>query len=286
MRIAIAAVGLAFLCTACGGRRVKLDREPVVAYPGVVEVSAEWVKDKRRRFDVLFFVRNLRGDALVLKRRDITCARGERAGDLDMDDDAVQELGPGETRRLLGKCDLGDVADGPFILRFDAIYVEGEDAPIVRGLVFAVDEFGALAEMADQGRPGGVVAEKTTPPRAAKTAPRPRTKAPPQHAAAPVAEHSLEAGASEMAVKRYLIARELYLQGNLEGAASEFQGAFDIFPESAKLAFNLARCHERLGNSDRAIVFYEKYLERAPANAADREDIERLLSALKKRNQG
>ena len=282
MRIALAIIGLAFLCTACGGRRIVLDREPAVTYPGVVEISADWVKDKKRRFDVLYHVRNLSSDALMLKRRDISCARGEAAGDLVMDKAPVQEIGPGGSRRLLAKCILGGMLDSPFVLRFDAFYLEGEEVPAVRGLVWAVDEFGALADMAHQGRPGNAVADKTAPPKPMKTAPPPPVKTappppkkppPPVVAAGPVAEHSLEPGASEMAVKRYLIARELYLQGNLEGAASEFQGAFDIFPESAKLAFNLARCHERLGNNDRAIGFYEKYLERAPADAADRKDI-------------
>ena len=86
-----------------------------------------------------------------------------------------------------------------------------------------------------------------------------------------------------MANKRYLIGRELYLQGNLEGAAAEFQSAFDIAPQSARLAFNLARCHERMGHTREAIQFYEQYLHLAPPGANDRVDIERLVAAMKKR---
>ncbi len=63
---------------------------------------------------------------------------------------------------------------------------------------------------------------------------------------------------------------------------NEFQSAYDIFPESAKLAFNLARCHERLGQPKKAIGFYEDYLRLNPA-APDAQDIKRLVSAMRKR---
>ena len=86
-----------------------------------------------------------------------------------------------------------------------------------------------------------------------------------------------------MSQQRYGIGRELYMQGNVAGAAAEFESAFDIFPRSAKLAFNIARCHERLGNNRKAVRFYQKYLELAPADASDRGDIERLVKAMKRK---
>ena len=54
----------------------------------------------------------------------------------------------------------------------------------------------------------------------------------------------LEPGAPPLAEQRYLIGREQYREGNLENAASEFQSAFEIFPQSPKLAYNLARTLE------------------------------------------
>ncbi len=98
------------------------------------------------------------------------------------------------------------------------------------------------------------------------------------HAAAP----QLEAGAPDISEKRYLLGREHYLQGDLEAAAREFQGAYDVFPESAKLAFNLARCYERLAQDEQALRYYDRYLELAP-EAEDHGDVARLADGLRRR---
>ncbi|MCB9538567.1 MAG: PEGA domain-containing protein [Myxococcales bacterium] len=93
---------------------------------------------------------------------------------------------------------------------------------------------------------------------------------------------SLEAGAPPLAEQRYLTGRNLYRQGNLEGAAEEFRTAFDLFPESPKLAFNLGRVSERLGRLADAADYYRAYLRLAP-EAADRAEIEALVVSLDRR---
>lgn len=92
----------------------------------------------------------------------------------------------------------------------------------------------------------------------------------------------LEPGAPTVAQQRYVMARELYRKGDLEGAAREFESALEVFPTSAKLAYNLARTLERLDRAERAIVFYERYLKNAP-EADDRGDVEAVLAALRRR---
>ncbi len=93
---------------------------------------------------------------------------------------------------------------------------------------------------------------------------------------------SLEAGAPPLAEQRYLTGRNLYRQGNLEGAAEEFRTAFDLFPESPKLAFNLGRVSERLGRIAEAARWYRAYLELSP-EATDRAEIEALVASLERR---
>lgn len=99
---------------------------------------------------------------------------------------------------------------------------------------------------------------------------------------APGAWAQLEAGAPALAEQRYQSARARYLDGDFEGAADDFRTAYDLFPESAKLAFNLARVHERLGRLDHAVAYYERYLELAEA-AADRGEIQALIESLRRR---
>lgn len=101
-------------------------------------------------------------------------------------------------------------------------------------------------------------------------------------AGAQTAERGLEAGAPAIAEQRYQLGREHYLLGDIESAVREFQGAYDIYPESSKLAFNLARCYERLDRYDEALRYYQRYLELAP-EADDHDDVSRLVAGLKRR---
>lgn len=90
----------------------------------------------------------------------------------------------------------------------------------------------------------------------------------------------LEAGAPPESSKRYRLGRSLYAEGDVAGAAREFEHAFRVFPRSAKLAFNAARCRERLDAPCEAARWYGRYLALAP-KASDRDAIERLTTALR-----
>lgn len=92
----------------------------------------------------------------------------------------------------------------------------------------------------------------------------------------------LEAGAPPMAQQRYLVGRGLYLDRDFEGAAEEFGAALQIFPTSAKLAFNLARTLERMGRAEEALEHYTRYLELAP-QAPDRAAVEGVIAHLRQR---
>ncbi len=80
---------------------------------------------------------------------------------------------------------------------------------------------------------------------------------------------TLEEGAPKLAEHRYRTGRVLYKQGKFAAAVKEFQTAFDLFPDSAKLAFNMARTCERLDRMSEAVGHYERYLALAPS-AKDR----------------
>lgn len=92
----------------------------------------------------------------------------------------------------------------------------------------------------------------------------------------------LEAGAPPLAVQRYHLGRQLYQAGRFREAVSEFRTALEVFPRSAKLAFNLARSLERTGELEQAVGYYRQYLNLTP-DADDRQSVDRLLVALTKR---
>ncbi len=90
---------------------------------------------------------------------------------------------------------------------------------------------------------------------------------------------TLEEGAPGLAQTRYLTGRQLYLEGKLEEAAHEFRGALDLFPKSAKLAFNLGRTLERLGRLEDAANYYEQYMQLDPQG----DDLAALVKSLRER---
>lgn len=101
-------------------------------------------------------------------------------------------------------------------------------------------------------------------------------------ATAQQAERRLEAGAPETAEQRYDIGVALYHAGRYAEAAAEFDAALALFPTSAKLAYNLARCRERADELKPAVVAYRRYLENAP-EAEDRAEVETLIVRLEER---
>lgn len=93
---------------------------------------------------------------------------------------------------------------------------------------------------------------------------------------------SLGQGAPPAAEARYQVARQLYLQGDYAGAAREFAVAFEMMPESAKLAYNLARSEERAGHMSAAVRAFRDYLRLAPG-AKDRDEVAAIVTALDRR---
>jgi tetratricopeptide (TPR) repeat protein len=100
----------------------------------------------------------------------------------------------------------------------------------------------------------------------------------PAGAAAP----TLEEGAPPLAVQRYRLARDHYVNGRFKEALADFQVALRVFPTSAKLVYNLARTHERLEMWAEAQRHYRRYLELSPG-ASDRAEVEAVIAVLAER---
>ena len=59
----------------------------------------------------------------------------------------------------------------------------------------------------------------------------------------------------------------LYRQGAYSNAQETFRAALEIRPNDPDLLFNLARCHEKIGNQPAADKGYQECLQRAPDHA-------------------
>jgi len=72
---------------------------------------------------------------------------------------------------------------------------------------------------------------------------------------------------------------KLYNLGHFQEAIPQFEKAYELDPSPIFL-FNIAQSHRQLGNTERALFFYRRYLEQAP-NAANRADVERRMKELR-----
>jgi tetratricopeptide (TPR) repeat protein len=92
----------------------------------------------------------------------------------------------------------------------------------------------------------------------------------------------------EAARSHFLEGQAAYQAGNFPAAADAFAAAYRLQP-SPEIAFNIARVHERMGDLDLALRYYDLYLRRgqlAEADAASvRATIDRLRAEKARRSQ-
>ena len=75
-------------------------------------------------------------------------------------------------------------------------------------------------------------------------------------------------------------AEKLFSLSRFDDALVAFEAAYNEVPAYG-LLFNIAQCHRHIGNLDKAIFAYEKYLYHLP-NARNRKQVERTVVRLKR----
>jgi hypothetical protein len=86
---------------------------------------------------------------------------------------------------------------------------------------------------------------------------------------APAAAQAPTSDAATRAMQLNEAGSELYASGNYVAALQAFQRAYSLLPEP-NLLFNIAGCHERLGQHKQAIEYYRWFLGSATANPEGR----------------
>lgn len=80
------------------------------------------------------------------------------------------------------------------------------------------------------------------------------------------------------AAEHYKSGKRAYSLGNYEDALAAFTEAYNL-SEKPDLLYNLAVCHEKLGQTDKAIAYYELYLEEKP-DASDKDKVNEKIRTL------
>jgi tetratricopeptide (TPR) repeat protein len=79
--------------------------------------------------------------------------------------------------------------------------------------------------------------------------------------------------------------RALFDKGSYDHAREMFEAALSVKPGDPNLIYNIGRCHERLGQPDRAQARYEECLRVAPDHAECRRALAELLIARGRRDE-
>lgn len=98
--------------------------------------------------------------------------------------------------------------------------------------------------------------------------------------AAPAEQPAKAPSAQEQAAANFKAGRALFKKGKYREAADRFQAAYNLDPAPI-LLYNLARAYEEVPDPERAISFYESYLQRVP-DAEDRKDVEYRIGLMRK----
>ncbi len=77
----------------------------------------------------------------------------------------------------------------------------------------------------------------------------------------------------------------LYQRGEFARAGESFRAALELTPEDAGLLYNLAQCHDRLGDAAKAEQLYQECLKRDPDHAACRHSLTLLLARTGRRDE-
>ena len=124
----------------CSSKKV-LQKDNGVSKAGVIKVSANWVKDKGKKFDIEFVIENIGDKGIIVDLNDIQCARGKRTGSVKHTffntGERTIDLRGGQMKIFGLVCNIGTKAGGPFNMRITKVYHNPGDDGSSRGKVVA-----------------------------------------------------------------------------------------------------------------------------------------------------
>jgi hypothetical protein len=112
---------------ACGATRANLTpEESMMTKEGVLSVNVEWIKDKKKKYDIRLAIHNEANKAIIVKLGDMQCYRGARQGILHHTffntGERTIDFSVGQQKVFQMVCDLGTRTKGPYRIVFGKVY--------------------------------------------------------------------------------------------------------------------------------------------------------------------
>ena len=126
------------LFVGCGhGKMIKTDPEASkVSKAGVIAVSSQWIKDKKKRWDAMLVLENLSKQTLIVSGDDIKCFRGDTEGIVHGVGHAI-DVPSGGTKTATVQCDTRSKEGGDFRIEVGKVYSNPNNDGVTRGNVVA-----------------------------------------------------------------------------------------------------------------------------------------------------
>lgn len=127
------------LLIGCPSQPIRMAGVTTLKKPGVINISAGWVKDKDKKFDAELIIQNESKDnPLLVFVGDMSCARGGVKGQLNIEGNPrILDIRPTETRHLILKCNVGSKNKGDFTITFNKVFENPKQDSQTPGKVIA-----------------------------------------------------------------------------------------------------------------------------------------------------
>ncbi len=123
----ISIIAVCLFVSACGHKKINTTGAETGGKKGLLTMSADWVKDKRIRYEANFLMRNESTQDISITLDDLECSKGEQQGTISgkgfvNDSEKMIRINQGQIKRFLLICDHGVKAEGPFVIRLNRVY--------------------------------------------------------------------------------------------------------------------------------------------------------------------
>lgn len=135
---------LAATIIACSHKKIAVDDSAQASKKGVLAISAAWIKEKPKKFDIQVMLTNQSGKPEIVWLKDIQCSRNGVKGDVTMVDarhgDFPIALKPSAVKTIVFTCDYNaEVKTGAFKFNITRVYDNPSDDGRTKGQVIAKD---------------------------------------------------------------------------------------------------------------------------------------------------
>ena len=145
------AVFFAFVACVCFAGKIKIEGGKKVTKAGVISVSADWVKDKGKKYDINLSLTNESKQSIIVMLNDLHCKRGNATGIIHHTffntGERTIDLTPGQVKSFNMVCDVKEPTRGDYQVSIGRVFENPANDGKTKGKVLATDVVWELSQL-------------------------------------------------------------------------------------------------------------------------------------------